>query len=289
MDSPGLPHLSIIVPIHSGLESIANLSSWISETPTRGNIEVVAVLDGLNEEALQLILSKIEMGKPIKVVNAMCGNPGDARNLGLEKAKGEWISFWDSDDVGITTALLSELEKVGDGVELIVGHAEIVHSGETKLILGSNEREQVFNPGIWRYVFKRESLIGVRFPTLNSGEDQVFLARYRYLERKAVVSDQIFYRYYMGSGSQLTSNKEKIGDALSSAYLVAEATFLSRKWKAGYAVMSARLVTAYIRRGPGKLLQRIIQMFRFTLKFHLPSFFFILLKTWVLSTRKGLK
>lgn len=282
------PRLSIIVPIHSGLKSFDNIMKWISGVPRGGATEVIAVFDGKNEDLRMLISNEARTGRPIRMLDVNCGNPGEARNLGMEVAKGEWITFWDSDDIGELDVLVREIENAENQTELIIGCAEIIYLGKIGRVLKSDLREVAFNPGIWRFLFRRESLTGVSFPALNSGEDQVFLARYGYLERNLKFSKQIFYRYFIGSEFQLTRNKEKIRDAKLAAKLVEETSFSKRGWKNGYAIMSARLLTSYLRRGPGNPIERFKSSTRVILSFHDASFIFCIVSTWFVSNSKGI-
>jgi len=289
MSGSGLPKVSIIVPIHPGLHSAHNLKDWISNFPKSGIAEVIAVFDGPNDHVQKYMQEELISGKPIRILNVDFGNPGETRNRGLEEARGEWIAFWDSDDIGYLDSLISELNQVEDGIELIIGRAELSSLGGSELILESDPKEVVFNPGIWRYIFKRESLSGTRFPALSSGEDQVFLARYGYLERNAIHSGRVLYKYFIGSESQLTRNQSKLVDAKTAATLVMEASFLSNKWNSSYSTMSARLLTSYLKRGPGSFMDRAKNVLQAILSYRDPSFVFSLIRTWIYSGKRGIR
>ena len=282
------PLLSIVVPIHSGLKSIENLQSWISEIPNSSEIEVIAVLDGDNHEAERYLSSQASAGRPILLVQVNCGNPGGARNAGLRESSGEWVTFWDSDDIGYVNGVVSALRQADHAIEVIIGSAELVVAGSIRRILTATRGEMIFNPGIWRFIFRRKSLSGTRFPELRSGEDQVFLARYGFLERKMSFSQEIFYRYFMGAEGQLTRNSENISDSIIAGSLVMEASFLSPNWKTGYSKMSARLLITFLRRGPGSLLLRIRNVMKAIRTFRDPRYLFYFARTLITSRSKSL-
>jgi glycosyltransferase involved in cell wall biosynthesis len=288
MKIPPLPLLSIVVPIHSGLMSIENLRSWIYEVTNLSEIEIIAVLDGGHHEAEIFLNSQIAEGKSIRIKQVDCGNPGAARNIGLEDAKGEWVTFWDSDDYGYVGTVLDELKQADIKSEAMVGYAEIVASGQVRRVLRTTPKEMIFNPGIWRFVFRRSALLGIRFPELSAGEDQVFLARFSFLERKILLSDCFFYRYFIGSEGQLTKRPEKIDDSRAASSLVMEASFLSPNWATGYSTMSARLLMTFLLKGSGSWARRFAKTASAIISFRDSRYIFFILNTLIASKGKKL-
>ena len=63
-------------------------------------VEVIAVDDGSEDESL-VLLKDWQQRRPglVTVLQKENGGQGSARNLGLEIARGEWITFADPDDV----------------------------------------------------------------------------------------------------------------------------------------------------------------------------------------------
>ena len=94
--------LSVIVPVYNmaaGNKLRFCLDSLINQT-VKEEYEIIAVDDASTDDSL-VILREYEKAHPgfIKVI--VCEeniHQGGARNLGLKEAKGEWISFIDSDD-----------------------------------------------------------------------------------------------------------------------------------------------------------------------------------------------
>ena len=64
------------------------------------NIEIIIINDGSKSEFLQ-ILEKVKNKNPDKILlyHKENGGVSSARNLGIQKAKGKYISFIDADDV----------------------------------------------------------------------------------------------------------------------------------------------------------------------------------------------
>ena len=95
------PKLSVIVPVSGEPDRILFLGSWFKPTNVI-HLEVIIIEDNLTQETKKeldrQLLELSSQYSQIRVVGNF-GNPGDARNAGLIKATGDWIAFWDSDDL----------------------------------------------------------------------------------------------------------------------------------------------------------------------------------------------
>ena len=290
MKKANLPVISVVVPIHSLRGRSENINHWIGEVK-ENEVEIVLVLDTVDQDTRQIVQKLIEKNenRTFKTREVDCRNPGGSRNAGLEIATGEWVVFWDCDDIGIPHSLSKIVEDRKIDTEVVVAKARIAGNARNDLVLDFSERETLFNPGIWRFIFRSSSLKGIRFPQLSSGEDQVFLARYRFLERKSeTVSDSI-YEYHMGHPDQLTNDINRVGDALVAARLVMEATRISPLWKNQYSVMVARLLITYLRRGSDTFRKRLFGIVSEIRTFRDPHFLLVFAKTLISSTSRSIR
>ena len=90
--------VSVIVPVYNVEKFIGKcLDSLVNQTLK--DIEIIVVNDGTKDNS-QEIIDKYVKKYPDKVKSFIKENGGlsSARNFGIEKAKGEYISFVDSDD-----------------------------------------------------------------------------------------------------------------------------------------------------------------------------------------------
>ena len=198
------------------------------------NAETILVFDGASQNEINQIKEIIEIEhKDVILASVNCNNPGGSRNVGKALATGDWITFWDCDDVPNALEIQSII-KEADYLEqdVVVGRFEFVYLDddsnevfrkESKKLLKSDWEFIVgLTPGIWRFGFRNSIAKSIDFPELRMGEDQVFIARL--LSKKALVflSNKIAYNYLVGSNTQLTSNLNVINDKVIAAKLLAE-------------------------------------------------------------------
>ena len=89
--------ISVIVPIYNTslyLEECIN--SIVNQTYT--NIEIILINDGSTDRSLEICHKLSKCDKRIKVLDKEHTGIADSRNVGLNNASGEFISFIDSDD-----------------------------------------------------------------------------------------------------------------------------------------------------------------------------------------------
>jgi glycosyltransferase involved in cell wall biosynthesis len=93
-----LPLVSVIIPVYNGEQYIESLLDSFSNQ-TYGNFELLFINDGSNDETLIKLNSlKDNYTFKINVFSQVNKGVSAARNLGILKANGEYISFCDVDD-----------------------------------------------------------------------------------------------------------------------------------------------------------------------------------------------
>ncbi len=91
------PLISIIVPVFNSEKYISRCINSILEQ-TYGNFELIIINDGSKDKSLKICEEYQKKDRRIKVFNQENKGQAFARNVGLDNAKGEYISFIDSDD-----------------------------------------------------------------------------------------------------------------------------------------------------------------------------------------------
>ena len=94
----GTPLVSIIVPVYNVASYINRCLKSLS-AQTYNNVEIILVNDGSTDESGSICDSFAITHSNVKVIHKINGGLSDARNSGINSASGEYIYFFDSDDV----------------------------------------------------------------------------------------------------------------------------------------------------------------------------------------------
>lgn len=120
MDST--PHFSFVVPIYNRPQEVEELLESMVHQREK-DFEVVLVEDGSSQPSSHLIpIYKDRLA--ITYIATPNGGPSMARNIGVTKARGEWIIFLDSDVIlppHFTQRVRESLEHCGEEVDLFGG------------------------------------------------------------------------------------------------------------------------------------------------------------------------
>jgi len=204
---------------------LSNLESWVNKC--NSDFQIILVCDSSTDMTL-LELKKIKsMNVPadIKIVEGSYGSPGSARNAGMTLADGDWIVFWDSDDIGNPSLLSEEIRRPkSESVDAFVFGFEI-HSKEKKIKAWTPWPSSplkcidriTLDPGLWRFSFKRSSIQDLFFLDLRMGEDQLFINDFMRKSPQLHFSDTVAYKYFVNVDNQLTSDVravEELGSAI---------------------------------------------------------------------------
>ena len=165
--------ISILIPCYNEERYLARCLNSIKPNP---DVEVLIIDDG-SEDNSWAIAQEFTSFKAIKRTQTSFG-VSFARNIGLNEAKGEYVTFLDSDDEYCPGAIDNMLQEIKD------------HEGED-IIQFEHNRPHCFNPSgyykvdalpkkwvlVWNKVYRRDFLYdnGISFPYgLQFEEDRIF-------------------------------------------------------------------------------------------------------------------
>ena len=89
--------ISVVIPLYNKAHTIKKTLDCVLRQTYR-DYEIVIVDDGSNDNGVQLINEKYQDSQ-IRIISQKNQGVSVARNTGIEKARGEWISFLDADDL----------------------------------------------------------------------------------------------------------------------------------------------------------------------------------------------
>lgn len=130
-----LKTISIIIPNFNRANLIGEtLDSIIAQTHT--NWECIIVDDGSTDNSVEVIKNHVEKDSRFKLYTRPNTNPKGAnacRNIGVTKAKGEYIIFFDSDDIMLKNHLEIKYKTITDGnYDFIIGRSKYFNNPYNK-------------------------------------------------------------------------------------------------------------------------------------------------------------
>jgi len=143
------PLISIIIPVFNREKLIVRtLESVQNQTYT--NWECIIVDDGSSDNTLNVIASFIDRDKRFKIISHHhVGNANILRNIGINKAKGEYIAMLDSDDFWDVNYLESRLVNIKDN-HLIYGGDRCIYENN---IISTLSRDKTDEESPFCFVF----------------------------------------------------------------------------------------------------------------------------------------
>ena len=242
--SESKPKISVIVPVFNVKKHLQKCFLSIANQ-TYENLEVLVVDDGSFDGSEKVCDQWAEKDKRFVVIHKTNGGLSSARNVGLEKAKGEFVLFVDSDDfvepnmieklVKAQTKAKAEICACLFSMETEAGETYAdVPKFETKSCTGIESLKFLNQPRQDRYVvawnklYKKELFDDIKFPLGKIHEDQWTIHELFFKAKKvAFVSDEL-YHYVIHEGS-LSRNKNPIKHLDDIDALFSRVEFLKNK------------------------------------------------------------
>ena len=134
-----MPKYSFIIPVYNDEKTIARLAMQILDQPYT-DLELILINDGSKDKSLKIIEDLAQQDSRIVILDKLNGGPSSARNLGLQKARGEFIIFCDGDDE-IDSLKLSKIlqESENSQQDMLVLGWKIVQKDESGEIIATRK------------------------------------------------------------------------------------------------------------------------------------------------------
>ena len=204
--------VSVIVPVYN-VEVFLKRCVHSLQNQTYSNIEIILVNDGSTDNSAAICDMYAEEDDRIKVIHKSNGGLSDARNVGLEKATGKYISFVDSDDYVDSNFIMRlvssciryncKIGKIGmmpvfddDGVNNIKDDSSV----DDKLYTTEEYLQEInrINSGfsVCNKIFEKELFNEIRFPKGKLHEDVAVIYKLVAKSGKIVDISENLYFYY---------------------------------------------------------------------------------------------
>ncbi|WP_444665041.1 glycosyltransferase family 2 protein [Cellulomonas sp. CW35] len=236
-DGERTPAISVVVPTHDVVEWVDDcLTSMLDDQDV--DLEVVVVDDGSRDGTWERVTARAAADPRVRAFRAPGVGGGQARNFGVEQARGEFLAFADGDDLvprGAYAAMLASARSSGS--DMVVGDflkfSALQTWSPTARWTGFAERAQgltltdrpqlVRNRACWNRLFRmqfwREQAIA--YPSVPRSNDIVPMVTALVAARTIDVVPDVVYLYReRPGGTSMTAQAS--ADAAVASYLTQE-------------------------------------------------------------------
>ena len=165
--------ISIIVPCYNMEKKIKKCICSIKKQSYK-NFEAILIDDGSKDKTKEIIKKNIKNDKRFKYVYKKNGGVSSARNKGIEKAKGKYICFIDSDDY-VEKNYLKELYKclIENDSDVSACYFNRIYDKKSVINRVDNEIDLLKFPAPWNKLYKTELFKknNIKFPVGKWYED----------------------------------------------------------------------------------------------------------------------
>lgn len=223
---------SVIIPIYNSEKTIARCLESLT-VQKREDVQVIAVNDGSKDGSEDIVLRFAAENPAIEYIYQENAGVSQARNTGLEHAKGTYVTFVDSDDY-VTEDYFAVLDQakdcdllvfahqvIGNGPDVTALFAELekVNSSRKRLELLLSSR-RIMSP--WDKRFRRSIIENksIRFiEGMSTGEDFNFCLAYAmHAERIETISASILINDLSNENSLSRKYRPHLDDQLLDAF-----------------------------------------------------------------------
>lgn len=211
--------ISIIVPVYNDKDYLHRCINSVLKQ-TYSNFELILVVDGATDGSLEIC--KNFQKKDSRIIVHYKNNEGTAmaRNKGIELAKGDYVTFIDTDDY-VSPLFLETLIKgiITTNAEISIVSLEYVNEKETNSTQNISEQEYIildkeeafrnlFNDDlygnyVWNKLFKIELFKSIRFKKVKKIEDLAVMYLIFDKAKKICFNSSKLYFYVQRNSSQL--------------------------------------------------------------------------------------
>jgi len=228
--------ISIIVPVYNVEKYLKRCLDSITKQ-TYSNIEILLVNDGSTDNSGEICNNYSNNDDRIRVIHKKNGGLSDARNIGLEAAKGEYVLFIDSDDYISENACEEFIREIGvNNIDLAMGDMTRIYSNTSGILQFSKDSNKKiitgkefiklqmynnsYNASACRNLYNRRFLLEHKllFTRGLLHEDEEWLPRVLLNADKVKIIGINFYNYLIRENS-ITQNKKKEKNALDLLYI----------------------------------------------------------------------
>ena len=225
--------LSVIIPVFNAEKYLSEcLDSLLVQDINRDDYEIICVNDGSTDRSLEILREYETKYANILVLDQCNKGICQARNAGFERAQGDYVWFFDSDDFVQDSAFgkLKNITAQSHCDMLTVGcytFFETLSEEEQELKKDNQIKENLFGNDVYvilhlfRTSFLRDNGLGFNYVRLKYSEDTIFVYEAKRKNPKRERASEVIYYYRRNSNSttlrKMASNTPRVLSPLYAA------------------------------------------------------------------------
>ena len=221
--------ISVIIAVYNKEKYLHKCLDSILEQNYK-NLEIILINDGSTDRSKEICEEYEKKDNRIKLISTVNKGASSARNLGLDNAQGEYISFIDADDyiskdfytylykhmikynadiVECNSVKVKEDQEYNDKTFYIPKTEEVIECNNIGALTRLYGDEQEFYGKtivVWNKLYKKEVLDNVRFEPGRIIDDESFTYKALYNCKKFITLRAGLYAYVYAEGSTMRSS-----------------------------------------------------------------------------------
>lgn len=215
--------VSVVVPVYNVEKYLSRCIDSISRQ-SYSNLQIILVDDGSKDNSAVICDEYSKKDTRISVIHKTNGGLSDARNVGIDNAKGDYICFIDSDDFVRETYvedLLNAILKYNADIAVCLfekGNSDkfndvVENKQQNEIILnniGAVDKlyDEVLNVSMvvaWNKLYSKNLFYKIRFPVGKVHEDEFTTPKLLFGANKIVIINKKDYYYFQSPNSIMRS------------------------------------------------------------------------------------
>lgn len=225
--------ISIIIPVYNSSKYLYDLMNNLNQQTYR-NLEIIFVNDGSTDDSKHVLNEIQKNNDNVIIINKNNTGVSDTRNIGINKATGDYIGFLDADDKfsnNMFERLIEEIEKYNADIsmcafyrcingkkisELFPWSDDIKIFSEKSIIdnlyplyIGNlkNEKSSIWGT-VWRILVRSDLAKKIKFiDNLKIAEDLLYILDLFSISKKVVTINEPLYQYIVYDNSAIGKYK----------------------------------------------------------------------------------